>query len=704
MASDEEILEKMNNDSDTDSEMARLLEELNLDEVIDIPDYEGNDDEETGADENAASDSGLFDVSENEENATEEFLDMDEIDAILSDVSDIHPERKVDSKDLEERMAKYEEDPEAAEEALLNESKEKEEEAESADEEVSENENTADASDDISEAAEEVLQTESTESDIPDLSESAEIPDFSEISESADMPDFSESSDTSDMEDLSDLLGSSDIPDTSGIPGDSEIPGGETGGLLDDSLSDDFLSNLEDVDALLAAVENKANEESERIQAEINEKQPEADDDLDEINNIIQKSDNNEAVNDDLLKMIEDIEPKGEDDSEGMFDEENPEEGDGKKGKKKKEKKKKEKKKKEKKSKKKGKGEEVSEEAASESGDAEAKEKDMEFDSSDDKKKPGFLAKLFGFLFEEDEEEGEGEKQGEAGGDEADAKDKKGKKKGKKDKKGKGKKADDNAAIEAELDEEDKKGGGKKEKKKKTKEKKPKKEKPVQEEEETKSGIKKPGMIVSALFCLTILGIVLLLGMAGSKIMAVREARNAYYLGDYETASNKLYGIKRNDSDELIYLKSSLLYKLELYEDKADAYELTGEEMKYLDALFATYTECNASLEKAEELSITKEVNAFRDKIAARISDEYGVSREQIDEICEMKPVYYTIAVENLVAGRSYDSFMDEYNPANADNQNTEEEEPKEEAPENDLPELEDMLPEEELINNGSED
>ncbi|MCR4648477.1 MAG: hypothetical protein K5776_05290 [Lachnospiraceae bacterium] len=661
MASDEEILEKMNDGSDTESEMAKLLEELNLDEVIDIPEYDGNNEEGTGAESNEASDSGVFDVSENEENATEEFLDMDEIDAILSDVSDIHPERKVDSKDLEERMAKYEEDPEAAEEALLNESEEeKAEETESAAEAAPEDENVADASEDVPET-----------SDTGDAGESLE----------------------------------SEVPDASDIPGDSAPLENGSEAIPDDSLSDDFLSNLEDVDALLAAVENKANEESERIQAEMNEKQAEADDDLDEINNIIQKSDNNEAVNDDLLKMIEDIEPKDEDESEGMFDEETPEEDDGKKGKKKKEKKKKEKKKKEKKSKKKGKGEEVSEETASESGDGEAKDKDMEFDSSDDKKKSGFLAKIFGFLFEEDEEEGEGEKQGEVGAEEADPKDKKGgKKKGKKDKKGKGKKnADDNAAIEAELDEEDKKSG-KKEKKKKPKDKKPKKEKPVQEEEETKSSIKKPGMIVSALFCLTILGIVLILGMAGSKIMAVREARNAYYLGDYATASNKLYGIKRNSSDELIYLKSSLLYKLELYEDKADAYEITGEEMKYLDALFETYSVCTDSLSKAEELSITKEVNAFRDKIASRISDEYGVTAEQIDEICQMKPVYYTIAVENLVAGRKYDSFMDEYNPANAEGKNTEEAGPEEEEPENDLPELEDMLPEEELINNGSED
>ena len=58
----------------------------------------------------------------------------------------------------------------------------------------------------------------------------------------------------------------------------------------------------------------------------------------------------------------------------------------------------------------------------------------------------------------------------------------------------------------------------------------------------------------------------------------------AYYLGDYETASNKLYGLKLSKSDELIFKKASLLYRLDLFMEKADAYGLTGNEKKYLDS------------------------------------------------------------------------------------------------------------------------
>lgn len=234
-----------------------------------------------------------------------------------------------------------------------------------------------------------------------------------------------------------------------------------------------------------------------------------------------------------------------------------------------------------------------------------------------------------------------------------------------------------------------------KRKRKTKKEKKPKKDKPQkdkkqEESEDTKSGIKKPGIIVSAFFCITILAIVLLFAVAGPKLLARKEARMAYYLGDYETASNKLYGLKLSESDELIFKKTSLLYRLDLFMEKADAYELTGNEKKYLDSLFAAYNESNKVAKTAEELSITEEVSVFKTKVYDRINEKYSLSDAQIEEICEMKPVYYTIAVENIIAGRDYKAgtSVNEMAP-----------EPMEEIEEPaDEPVLEDLLPEEEMI------
>ena len=596
MASDEEILNNTAGEEATEDEVAKLMKELNLDEdlqfddLIDANEEEGNSD---SADELNSADLD-FDSLE-DEIPTEEVLDMDEIDAILSDISDVHPDRSISAEELEERIAKYEENPEAAEEALLGDEEEMPE-----DEGV---ENTADT----------------------------------------ETPNTEESSGNS-------------VPETES-------------GITDNTLDDDFLSSLENVEDMLAEVENKANEEAQKINAEVAASE---DSDVSEINDILQKSDNNEAVNDDLLSMIEGLDGEGEEDSEGMFDASSEEETA--------EEIKKEKKKKKKKKKK---------------GDSEGTEGDnLEFEEKEPGEKKGLFAKIFGFMFEEGDEEEEAENaegEGDSKDKKKDKKDKKAKGKGK----GKGKSdapVDENAAIEAELEAEDKKS---KKKKKDKKEKKPKKDKPKkdkkqEESEDTKSGIKKPGIIVSAFFCITILAIVLLFAVAGPKLLARKEARMAYYLGDYETASNKLYGLKLSKSDELIFKKASLLYRLDLFMEKADAYELTGDEKKYLDSLFAAYNESNKVAKTAEELSITEEVSVFKTKVYDRINEKYSLSDAQIEEICEMKPVYYTIAVENIIAGRDYKAgtSVNEMAP-----------EPMEEIEEPaDEPVLEDLLPEEEMI------
>ena len=122
MASDEEILENSGSEEAAEDEVARLMKELNLDEDMQIP--EGLDLGDELSDELNIDDPDLDSLED--EIPSEEVLDMDEIDAILSDISDIHPERNISAEELEERIAKYEEDPEAAEEALALDSYEEE--------------------------------------------------------------------------------------------------------------------------------------------------------------------------------------------------------------------------------------------------------------------------------------------------------------------------------------------------------------------------------------------------------------------------------------------------------------------------------------------------------------------------------------------------------------------------------------------------
>ena len=94
MASDEEILNSTAGEEVTEDEVAKLMKELNLDEDLQL---EGLTDSIDGLTEDGSSPDELnsddldFDSLE-EEIPSEEILDMDEIDAILSDISDVHPE------------------------------------------------------------------------------------------------------------------------------------------------------------------------------------------------------------------------------------------------------------------------------------------------------------------------------------------------------------------------------------------------------------------------------------------------------------------------------------------------------------------------------------------------------------------------------------------------------------------------------------
>lgn len=582
------IRQILNDDTDDDTKDTSVEDLLNnlptdLDEMIGEESFDTNDGEE---DEDVIpeevsfsmeeSSDGEFeenseslpeDSSDNEEIPTEEFIDMDEIDALLSDVSEIHPERNLSSTELEERIAQYEKDPEAAENALMGE--------------------------DGSVASDDSNETETVETD-----------------------------------------------------------------------ADDFLSNLENVDELLADVESKAKAEEE----ELKEKRAlETDGDLDEINDLLNKSDNNEAVNDDLLSMIEGLDNDIPDTDEDI-DEEKTEE--------KEEKPKKEKK--EKKKKKKG---------NKESDNSESEEKEADGKS---KEKKGLFAKLLGFMFDSDEDE---EEEGSEGG-EKDKKAGKGKNK-------KGAKANDNASIEAELEEEDKKSKKNKKDKKDKKDKKEKKEKKPkaskgdkkqkeETEEKQKSSIKTRGIIFAALFCMTVLAIVLVIAVLVPKNLAKKEARAAYYAHDYETASNKLYGMKLNDSDRLIYEKASLLYRIELFVQKADAYKVMGDDLKRLDALLQTWNECNRLSVDARLLSITEEMDDYRNRVTETIAAEYNISEEDIKELCDMKPVYYTIAIEKIIANEDFKEAM----PDNGNEIKTESGEDTE-LPEADEEEIPDLLPEE---------
>ena len=85
----------------------------------------------------------------------------------------------------------------------------------------------------------------------------------------------------------------------------------------------------------------------------------------------------------------------------------------------------------------------------------------------------------------------------------------------------------------------------------------------------------------------------------------------------------------------------------------------------------------------------------FRTEIETRLYDNFGLTPDEITEINAMRPVYYTMAVNNILDGKPYSENSSFVSSDEIEEQPDQQEETVEE--------LEDLLPEETEIQNGRE-
>lgn len=363
------------------------------------------------------------------------------------------------------------------------------------------------------------------------------------------------------------------------------------------------------------------------------------------------------------------------------------EEESGKKKKKKKEKKKKEKKEKKSLFGRKGNAENIPE------GDLGEKAGKGSGDSSEEGKKPGFIAKLLSLLIETEEED--------IGLPDRDL--------------GSLEPSDENKNILEELEKEDKKkkkkkvkskkeGGEGKEKKKKEKKPKKVKEKPAKEpdsEKDTKPGkrISKKGVLVIAALCLSLMAMIIVTCSMIPDFFEKREAREAFYEADYIKAYEMMYGKALDESDEIIFHKAETILQLDRKLDSYQNYLGIGEEVRALDSLMSGVEKYPEILAKAEEYRVTQEVNAIYEMILGVLSDKYSISEEEARTIIAYSDVLYTKRLESLVNGTPFEepSVAEEINEQPQAEQDIL---PEEQAIiEEDIPaEPEEVLPQEEEI------
>lgn len=271
-------------------------------------------------------------------------------------------------------------------------------------------------------------------------------------------------------------------------------------------------------------------------------------------------------------------------------------------------------------------------------------------------KKPGLFTRMMTYLTEEEEEPLSDENAAilKELDEEDKQKSKKGKKKKekkpKKDKKGKKAQEGDELAEGEEGAEEEEKS-----KKKKKKEKKEKKEKAPNEESNEKpvKALSRKNMLLIVAFCATLTTCLVTLSTFLPEYSDRKNARDAFYAGDYQTAYTLLYNKRLDSNDTVIFNRVKIVLK---FEKRLKSYEnniALGRELEAVHALMQGVADYQ-NPEGADEYGARNEIDAIYQQICSILENEYGITPEEAIEINAYESIEYTKKLNSVVNGTDY--------------------------------------------------
>ena len=275
-------------------------------------------------------------------------------------------------------------------------------------------------------------------------------------------------------------------------------------------------------------------------------------------------------------------------------------------------------------------------------------------------KKKGLLARFFDMLTEEDEEEEESESLHLSDENRDILNDLDNEKTvGKKKKKKKVKK------VAAKGDEEADEDGNKGKAKKAKKAKKPKPEKPKKEPEpeplipEKKLTLKK--VIPVVLVCASLGVLIIVCVNASVDFTDKKSAKEAYYAGDYQTCYQNLFGKDDlNETEQIMFGTSKSILYIRLWLREYEMFAEAGEEVEALDNLIQTVSNYPALYDYAVQWNAGDEVKAGYAVILNILSEKYGLTEAQAQEIAAVRSDYrYTEMVVAIVQGKPFGSWDD---------------------------------------------
>lgn len=264
---------------------------------------------------------------------------------------------------------------------------------------------------------------------------------------------------------------------------------------------------------------------------------------------------------------------------------------------------------------------------------------DIVDDASQKEEKKGFFSKLLDLFTEEDEEDEE-ENQLQL--------------------------SEENKQILDEMGKDQKKKGKKEKKPKKekaAKEKKPKKEKKRKEKKEKISEVPEKKLspkkvIPIVVVCISLGAVILLLSSFLTEYMTRRSGRKAYYAGDYQTCYQNFFGKELDETEQVMYSKSESILTIRMWLREYEVFVNEGSELEALDSLLQAVHDYPSLLTYATEYNVQDEVTVAFREILNVLSQKYGLSQEEAQEIADISnDVEYTQRVMTVLQKLGLESW-----------------------------------------------
>ena len=182
-----------------------------------------------------------------------------------------------------------------------------------------------------------------------------------------------------------------------------------------------------------------------------------------------------------------------------------------------------------------------------------------------------------------------------------------------------------------------------------------KKEK-IPEVPEKKLSLKK--VIPIVVVCISLGAVILLLSSFLTEYMTRRSGRKAYYAGDYQTCYQNFFGKELDETEQVMYSKSESILTIRMWLREYEVFVNEGSELEALDSLLQAVHDYPSLLNYATEYNAQDEVTVASQEILNVLSQKYGLSQEEAQEIADISNnVEYTQRVMTVLQKLGLESW-----------------------------------------------